>query len=79
MPESAKDSIHMMKKQRLQRGRLFVLEVEEKGKIKTLELEEGEICWEGFRKVHGKLIRGVPRRSHEDCFRYCHQEGCELL
>jgi hypothetical protein len=67
-----------MKEQKLH-GILYTVEIEEDGKIKKLELEEGEICWEGFRKVHGKLIRGVPRRSSRDCFSYCRQEGCDLL
>lgn len=54
------------------------LEVEEEGKIETLRLEEGQICWEGFRKLRGKIVRGVPRRNRNDCLKYCCHEGCDL-
>lgn len=57
----------------------FVLEIEEGGKIKKLKLEEGQICWEGFRQVNGKLIRGVPKKSPKDCLKYCRHEGCDFL
>jgi hypothetical protein len=58
---------------------LYAVDVEEDGRVKKLELEEDEICWEGFRKVAGRMIRGVPRRTSKDCSRYCTQEGCDLL
>jgi len=54
-------------------------EIEDEGKIKTLELEEWQICWEGFRKLRGKLVRGVPRRNAKDCAKYCRHEGCDLI
>jgi len=60
------------------RGRTLNLEIEEEGKIETLKLEEGQICWEGFRKVHGRLVRGVPRRNMKDCLKYCCHEGCDF-
>lgn len=65
--------------QLLSKRRVFVLEIEEGGKIKKLVLEERQICWEGFREVNGRLIRGVPKRSKEDCFKYCRHEGCGFL
>jgi len=65
--------------QLLSERRVFVLEIEEGDKIKKLVLEERQICWEGFREVNGKLIRGVPKRSKEDCFKYCRHEGCGFL
>jgi len=55
------------------------LEIEEGGKIKKLRLEEEQICWEGFRQVGEKLIRGVPKRSSRDCLKYCRHEGCDFL
>lgn len=58
---------------------VFVLEIEEGGKIKKLKLEEGQICWEGFREVNGKLIRGVPKTCSKDCLKYCRHEGCDLI
>lgn len=57
---------------------LFDLEVEEDGKIKTLRLEKEQICWEGFRKLRGKLVRGVPKRNKNDCLKYCRHEGCDF-
>jgi len=60
------------------KGSTIYLEIEEEGRIKTLRLEEGQICWEGFRMLRGKLVRGVPRRKREDCARYCCHEGCDL-
>jgi len=54
------------------------LEVDEEGKIVTLRLEEGQICWEGFRKLRGKLVRGVPKRNKNDCLKYCRHEGCDF-
>jgi len=60
------------------KGATIDLEIEEEGRIETLRLEEGQICWEGFRKLRGKLVRGVPRRNREDCARYCCHEGCDL-
>jgi len=60
-------------------GTIFVIEVEEGGKTKELALEERQICWEGFRKVKGRLIRGVPKKSKEDCLKYCYHEGCGIL
>jgi len=58
--------------------KMFVLEIEEKGNIGKLELDEAQICWEGFREFGGKLIRGVPKRNREDCFKYCRHEGCQF-
>jgi hypothetical protein len=55
------------------------LEIEEGGKVKTLRLNEDQICWEGFRKLSGRLVRGVPRRNAKDCAKYCHHEGCDLI
>jgi hypothetical protein len=59
--------------------KMFVLEIEEEGDISKIALEEGQICWEGFREVNGKLVRGVPKRSSKDCWRHCRHEGCDLL
>lgn len=59
-------------------ARVFDLEVEEEGEIETLRLKDGEICWEGFRRVHGKLMRGVPKRTMKDCLKYCCHEGCDF-
>ncbi|MFQ6063890.1 MAG: hypothetical protein ACE5L6_00265 [Candidatus Bathyarchaeia archaeon] len=64
--------------QPLARG-VFVLEIEEEGKIEKLKFEEGQICWEGFREVNGKLIRGVPKMCSKDCLKYCRHEGCDFL
>lgn len=58
---------------------LIDLEVEEEGKIETVRLEEGQICWQGFRKLRGKLVRGVPKRNKNDCLKYCRHEGCDLI
>jgi GH15 family glucan-1,4-alpha-glucosidase len=60
------------------KGKTVVLEVEENESVKKLELEENQICWDGFRKIGRKWFRGVPKRSKEDCFRYCRHEGCDL-
>lgn len=60
-------------------GRTFSLSLEVDGKIETLLLEEGQICWEGLRKLHGTLVRGVPRRNKKDCIKYCSHEGCSLI
>jgi hypothetical protein len=59
--------------------KFFILEIEEGGRIKKLTLEEGQICWEGFRQVNGKLIRGVPKKSPKDCLKHCLHEGCDFL
>jgi len=59
--------------------KVFILEVEDKGNIGKMDLDEGQICWEGFREVKGKLVCGVPKRSLEDCFKYCRHEGCEVI
>jgi len=58
---------------------VYVVEIEDDGQIGKLALKEGQICWEGFRKVGDKLVRGVPKRNPEDCFRYCCHEGCEFI
>jgi len=60
------------------KGSTVCLEIEEEGKIKTLTLEEEQICWEGLRKLRGELVRGVPRRNGKDCLKYCHHESCDL-
>lgn len=54
------------------------LEIEERGRIKVLRLEEKQICWEGFRELRGGLVRGVPRRNGKDCLKYCRHEGCDF-
>ena len=54
------------------------LEIEERGRIKALRLEENQICWEGFRKLRGELVRGVPKRNNNDCLKYCCHEGCDF-
>lgn len=60
--------------------RSYVLRIEkENGEIEKLTLDDKLICWEGFRKVSGKLMRGVPKRSLEDCSKYCHHEGCQFI
>lgn len=61
-----------------ERKKLFVLEIEDKGNVRKLELDVGQICLEGFREFKGKLIRGVPKRNPEDCFKYCRHEGCQF-
>jgi len=61
-----------------ERKNMLVLEIEDKGNIGKLELDKGQICWEGFREFKGKLIRGVPKRNLEDCFKYCRHEGCQF-
>lgn len=58
---------------------LIDLEVEDEGRIETVSLEEGQICWKGFRKLRGKLVRGVPKRNKNDCLKYCCHEGCDLI
>lgn len=60
-------------------GRTFSLSLEVDGKTETLLLEEGQICWEGWRKLHGILVHGVPRRNKKDCIKYCSHEGCGLI
>jgi len=67
-----------MTKEKLGQERLYIIEVEMKGKTEKLELTEKMICWDGFRKLHGNLVRGVPKRSREDCLKYCRHPGCEL-
>jgi len=57
---------------------LLILEIEEDHQIRKLTLKEGQICWEGFRKIGNKLVRGVPKRNREDCFKYCYHEGCQF-
>jgi len=58
--------------------KMHVLEIEDKGIVGKMALEERQICWEGFREVKGKLICGVPKRSSEDCFKHCRHEGCQF-
>lgn len=60
------------------RGSTICLEIEEKGKIKTLRLKEEQVCWEGLRKLRGEFVRGVPRRNNKDCLKYCCCESCDL-
>ncbi len=51
----------------------------ENGTIERLTLDEKLICWEGFRSVSGRLMRGVPKRNREDCIKYCCHEGCQFI
>lgn len=67
-----------MKEERLFEKKVHVFEVEESGKMKKMELTEEMICWEGYRKLRGNLVLGVPRRSPLDCLKYCCHPGCEF-
>jgi hypothetical protein len=55
------------------------LEIEERGKVKKLKLDQRQICWEGFRMLRGELVRGVPMRTSRDCLKYCRHEGCDFV
>ncbi|UCC33143.1 MAG: hypothetical protein JSW53_05015 [Candidatus Bathyarchaeota archaeon] len=59
--------------------RILVLEIEEGERIKKVKVKEREVCWEGFREVRGKLLRGVPKMNPKDCLKYCRHEGCDFL
>jgi len=67
------------KQQLLSKGKHVILEIEESGKIKKLKLEKKQVCWEGYRQVGKKLIRGVPKKSQKDCLKHCRHEGCDVL
>jgi len=67
------------RQQFLSKRKSSFLEIEEGGRIKKLKLKEEQICWEGFRQVGEKLIRGVPKKSPRDCLKHCRHEGCDFL
>ena len=47
-------------------------------KKKVIKLKGREICMEGFRiDLNGKMVRGVPHRDQEDCYRFCYKDICE--
>ena len=61
----------------IQELKMGVLDLNDKKK-KIVKLKENEICTQGFRiDLKGKMVRGVPHRNQDDCYRFCYKDICE--
>ena len=63
----------------IQEIELGVLDLNDKKK-KIMKLKEDEICMQGFRiALDGKIVKGVPHRNQDDCYRFCYRNTCDYL
>ena len=57
---------------------LVTIPVDIDEKTVYITISRKDVCLEGVRLAHGRLVWGVPKTNAMDCYRYCISARCEL-